>query len=126
MKKILVVENDWCDRKLTMTVLSSKLDVELKACDKLLDALSLAKKEHFDLIIAEWYPLEYDGITFTRLLRRINVNTPVIIVSYESKSTYIETDEEEIKKIDIFAIVNKPYDPHEFRDLVLKILGEKQ
>ena len=47
------------------------------------EALLLARQEHFDLVIADYYLPDYPGTDFVRLLRKMDDyrNTPVILLT---------------------------------------------
>lgn len=67
-KKILVLEDDPIAREVVAFALSSAgFDVTTAA--KAVDALVLARRKQFDLVITDYYLPDYPGTDFVRLLR---------------------------------------------------------
>lgn len=81
-KQILILEDDLTCQDIVGVALSS-VGLEVTMADKAVDALVLAHRKHFDLVISDYYLPDYPGTDFVRLLRDVEgyEHVPVILLT---------------------------------------------
>lgn len=84
--RILCTEDDADTRDLLVCILEGS-DYHVTVTESSTDALSLARREHFDLLLVDnWMP-GFSGEELTREVRKFNQSTPILFYSgaaYES------------------------------------------
>jgi len=105
MFRILVVEDDTHIRKLMCTVLKAHGFETLQAEDGLA-ALDVMDKEHIDLVVLDLMMPNMDGYEFTKELRSVGENLPILMVtakqeqSDKNKGFLVGTDDYMTKPVD--------------------------
>jgi DNA-binding response OmpR family regulator len=105
--KILVVEDDPIDRKIAVQALGKHFDVEEAANG--LEGLEKATQELYDLILLDIEMPEMDGREMLRALRDKGIDTPVILLTGEVRTSVIG----ELMGYGISNYIVKPVPPHE-------------
>ncbi len=123
-KRILVVEDNRINQIVTKKILEKDM-VECVLADNGEQAVTLARKLKFDLILMDINMPEKDGIQATKEIRQFNPNIPVIAL------TAVEIEEVRFGIFDagMNDIIVKPYDITKFKQTILKnifITGIKQ
>ena len=86
MFRILVVEDDTHIRKLMCTVLKAHGFETLQAEDGLA-ALDVMDKEHIDLVVLDLMMPNMDGYEFTKELRSVGENLPILMVTAKQEQS---------------------------------------
>lgn len=105
--KILVVEDDRIDRMIAVQALGKHFDVD-QAADGV-EGLEKATTESYDLILLDVEMPEMDGREMLRALRDKGINTPVILLTGEVRTSVIG----ELMGYGISNYIVKPVPPHE-------------
>lgn len=81
-RQILLLDDDPFCREVVAHALSN-VGLEVATAAKAVDALVLAKRSHFDLVIADYFLPDYPGTDFVRLLRncREYEDVPAILLT---------------------------------------------
>lgn len=108
MFHILVVDDDRNTRLLFKAVLESENYTVSTASDGE-DALSVMDSEHIDLVVLDVMMPKMDGYEFTRELRCVNNDLPILMVSAKQLSS----DRKEGFKVGIDDYMTKPIDTEE-------------
>jgi CheY-like chemotaxis protein len=74
----------------------------------------------YDLVITDMSMPEMDGLTFTRAVRAVRPDIPVILATGQSASLNTQRD------VDLDALMNKPLRPDEFLGTVRWVLDRRQ
>lgn len=110
MVNILVVEDDKKLCQLYCTVLSKHGFNTLTACDGI-EAFNVFENKHIDLVISDIMMPNMDGYEFTKALRDINSEIPLLMItakddfSSKQKGFLIGTDDYMVKPIDVNEMV---------------------
>ena len=110
MVNILVVEDDKKLCQLYCTVLSKHGFNTFTACDGI-DAFNVFENKHIDLVISDIMMPNMDGYEFTKALRDINSEIPLLMItakddfSSKQKGFLIGTDDYMVKPIDVNEMV---------------------
>lgn len=116
-KRILVCDDEESIRLLLNEALQDTYEV-VEACDGR-EALRLATKEHFDLIIMDIKMPSVHGLEVIERLRARNNNTPIIVCS-----AYREMEDDiVIKTSNVSAFIVKPIDITLLKNKVLELIG---
>ena len=85
------------------------------------EALLLARQEHFDLVIADYYLPDYPGTDFVRLLRKMDDyrNTPVILLTAWAD----ELDRQRLCEDLLVLVLSKSCRMRQLLDAVFKCLA---
>lgn len=81
-KHVLVLDDDPIGREIVEHALLS-VELQVTTAGKAVDAMLLAHRRHFDLVIADYYLPDYPGTDFVRLLRCCEQyrDTPIILLT---------------------------------------------
>lgn len=79
-KHVLVVDDDWSERRKTALLLEQTGFTVVQACDGL-DALSKMQQQDFDAVVTDFHMPHMNGLELLAQSRVIWSDTPVIIVS---------------------------------------------
>jgi DNA-binding response OmpR family regulator len=110
MVNILVVEDDKKLCQLYCTVLSKHGFNTFTACDGI-EAFNVFENKHIDLVISDIMMPNMDGYEFTKALRDINSEIPLLMItakddfSSKQKGFLIGTDDYMVKPIDVNEMV---------------------
>lgn len=110
MVNILVVEDDKKLCQLYCTVLSKHGFNTLTACDGI-EAFNVFENKHIDLVISDIMMPNMDGYEFTKALRDINSEIPLLMItakddfSSKQKGFLIGADDYMVKPIDVNEMV---------------------
>jgi PAS domain S-box-containing protein len=114
-KKFLVVEDYSINQKLFKTILES-LNVETELADNGLEAVELASKKEFDLILMDIQMPVMNGLDASIKIREIGIKTPIIAVTANAISGEMEKFAEAgmddflskpFKKADLLRLLSK-------------------
>ena len=89
MFQILIVEDNANSRRLFEVVLQQNGFTTFSACD-CREAADLLEKNHIDLILLDVMMPGMDGFSFTKMLRREGVQTPIFIITAKDSPQDIE------------------------------------
>ena len=117
--RLLCVDDNHDTRWMLETLLGTR-GYEVKAVERVGEALSLAQAEHFDLFILDGRYPDGSGVELCRQLRRVRPETPVI---FYSGAAY-EGDIEQALGAGAEAYVTKPA-ISEFIETVRRVAGER-
>ncbi len=119
--RILVVDDDEHVRFVLKTALDRVEGVETIVAQNVLEALTYAKAQAFDLLITDLRLPRRNGLALTSAFRKLNPDTPVIWLTafgcYRMRS--------EAKTLNVHRCLNKPVDIHEIRAVTLEALGQE-
>jgi len=104
-EKILVVDDEPDMLKLLSMILREKTSYEVTATNNPLEAVELAKKGVFDLIISDLKMPGLDGMEIIDAVRRVDEDIPIIIMTAYGT---VESASEAIKKGG-FDFITKPF-----------------
>jgi CheY-like chemotaxis protein len=81
-RHVLVLDDDPISQEMVEHVLSS-VGLDVVTADRAVDAMVLARRRHFDLVITDYYLPDYPGTDFIRLLRACDEyrDVPVILLT---------------------------------------------
>jgi len=81
-KQILILDDDLACHDVVGLALST-VGLEVTPATKAVDAMVLARRKHFDLVISDYYLPDYPGTDFVRLLRDVDgyEDVPVILLT---------------------------------------------
>jgi len=114
---ILVVDDNRINQKITQKILE-KRQFRCSLADNGAQAIELAMKHSYDLILMDIHMPEINGIEATKAIRKFNANIPILAL------TAVELDEMRVKIMSsgMNDIILKPYDVSEFLTTVLRNL----
>lgn len=121
--RILLVEDVKEDRTLIKYHLKKNGLENIVEADHGESALELLKENSFNLIIADRYMPEMDGLTLFKKVRedKTNADIPFLLITAEhNREKILET-----MKLGIRDYIIKPFDPEILVDKVKKLLGIK-
>ena len=104
-EKILIVDDEPDMLKLLSMILKEKTPYEITTTNNPLEALDLAKKGGFDLVISDLKMPGLDGIELIEAVKQIDVDIPIIIITAYGT---IESATEAIQKGG-FDFITKPF-----------------
>lgn len=118
-KKILIVDDSKVTRSMAMYAL--RIDgFELFEAESSREALELASRHAFDMIITDLRMPEVDGVELVRQLRRLPPyrEVPVVMVS-----GFAGSDTRKLAfDAGVSSFLNKPFKPQQLQDLVRSVL----
>jgi DNA-binding NtrC family response regulator len=104
-EKILIVDDEPDMLKLLSMILREKTPYEISTTNNPLEAIELAKKGDFDLVISDLKMPGIDGIELIDAIKRLNEDTPIIIITAYGT---VESATEAIQKGG-FDFITKPF-----------------
>ncbi len=104
-EKILIVDDEPDMLKLLSMIIREKTPYEVTTTNNPLEALELAKKDSFDLVIADLKMPGLDGIELLDAVKRVDQDIPFIIITAYST---VEAASEAMKKGG-FDFITKPF-----------------
>lgn len=113
MITILIVDDEKYTRKLLRAILENEY-YTVKTAINGAEALSIMDTEHIDLVLLDVMMPEIDGYEFTKLIRSVNNNLPILMVSAKQ----LPDDRKKGFVIGIDDYMSKPFDEEE---LILRI-----
>ena len=117
--RILCTEDDLDSRELIVYILEDA-DYHVTVTGDSADALSLAEREAFDLILVDnWMP-GLSGQELTRQIRTFNKTTPIL---FYSGAAY-ETDKQDARDAGAQGYLVKPSDIADLADEVARLIAE--
>ena len=121
--KVLLVEDNPTNQKITSTILQRQ-GWEIKCANNGKEAVEMAGKEAFDLILMDVQMPEMDGITATKIIRerekQLNKHTPIIALTAHA----FEEDRQKCLKAGMDAYITKPIEVKRLQKVVKDILGK--
>ncbi len=121
--KVLIVDDSSLTRtaiKRVLGMLEIEVDEVFEAGNGL-EALDVLSKKDINLVLADLNMPEMNGIELVHKMKSDEKlsSIPVVVVSTESSSTRIsELEDEGIK-----GFLHKPFQPEQFRDIIVESLG---
>ena len=104
-EKILIVDDEPDMLKLLSMILREKTPYEISTTNNPLEAIELAKKSDFDLVISDLKMPGIDGIELIDAIKRLNEDIPIIIITAYGT---VESATEAIQKGG-FDFITKPF-----------------
>jgi DNA-binding NtrC family response regulator len=104
-EKILIVDDEPDMLKLLSMILREKTLYEISTTNNPLEAIELAKKVDFDLVISDLKMPGIDGIELIDAIKRLNEDIPIIIITAYGT---VESATEAIQKGG-FDFITKPF-----------------
>ena len=117
--RILCAEDDADSRDLFLYILQAA-SYEVTVTGDSADALSLARREHFDLILVDSWMPGISGQELTIEIRKFNSNTPILFYS----GATLESDKQEAHDAGAQGYLIKPLGISELVDEVAKLIAE--
>jgi CheY-like chemotaxis protein len=120
MSYILLVEDDPENAKMMIRLLES-VGLSVYHAERGLDGLAKARRECPSLILMDFNLPDIDGRTLGLTLKKQlggNASPPIIAVTARTG----DFEKHLAKKFGYNAFISKPFDPHEFLDVVKKLL----
>ncbi len=91
-EKILIVDDEMDMLKLLEMIIKEKTPYETVATNNAFEAIELAKKDNFDLVITDLKMPGLDGIELLEAIKRINEDIPIILITaYATVESAVET-----------------------------------
>ena len=118
-KRILVLEDVEAMRSLIANLLASK-GYEVSSPVDPYVALSIARREKFDLMTVDLYMSLMDGVTFVRALHDMGIDAPIVIVTAYPSDPQVE----QLKQLGVRHFVAKPFRLEALFASVRDALGE--
>ncbi|WP_152973896.1 tetratricopeptide repeat-containing hybrid sensor histidine kinase/response regulator [Zhouia amylolytica] len=119
--KVLIVEDNKINQIVTQSILQ-KVKFKCKIVSDGQEAVEILKKEHFDLVLMDLNMPNMNGMEASKLIREFNKNVPIIALT----ALQIDEIQSDIYEYGINDIINKPYDQHEFFQIIVKNLNKVQ
>lgn len=104
-EKLLIVDDEPDMLKLLSMIIKEKTSYEVVTTNNPLEALEFAKKDNFDLVIADLKMPGLDGIELLDAIKRVDENIPFIIITAYGT---VESATEAIQKGG-FDFISKPF-----------------
>jgi DNA-binding NtrC family response regulator len=104
-EKILIVDDEPDMLKLLSMILKEKTPYEITTTNNPLEALDLAKKGGFDLVLSDLKMPGLDGIELIEAVKQVDVDIPIIIITAYGT---VESAAEAIQKGG-FDFITKPF-----------------
>ncbi|MBD3266880.1 response regulator [bacterium] len=82
------------------------------------EAVSMAAKCTYDIIILDWYMPELNGYEAVRILRSSGFSNPILLCTDETDSDKIAS----AKRDGVSSVFKKPYNPTQFRSAIKQLL----
>lgn len=116
---ILVVDDNKINQKVTQKILETR-NFQCSLADGGVDAIALAKSNHYQLILMDIHMPDMDGIEATKEIRKFDTTTPIVAL------TAVEAGEigETIRGVGMNDIILKPYDVSQFLNTILRNLNK--
>ena len=121
-KKVLIVEDDFMNMRLTQHILEEEGDTVLKAATAH-EALTQVETVLPDLILMDVQLPDMDGLTVVRMLREGNVTKDIIILALTAYA--MKGDKERMLRMGCDDYISKPIDVQSFINTVRRFLGSK-
>jgi two-component system chemotaxis response regulator CheY len=120
MAKVLVIDDSVSVRRLVAATLTSEGHVVTESANGA-QALGLANKTQFDLLLVDLNMPVMDGLTVIRLIRPMPAyqRTPMLILTTDSTPAKMKI----AKDIGATGWLVKPFDPEQLLGTVRKVLG---
>mgnify|MGYP005991699915 CR=1 FL=1 len=118
---LLVVDDNRINQKITQKLLENKGFTCDLASDGI-EAVTMAQKEAYDLILMDIHMPKKDGVEATKDIRKFDTDIPIIAL------TAVEIDEirHKIYKAGMDDILVKPYDVSQFLSVILRNIKNKK
>jgi signal transduction histidine kinase/CheY-like chemotaxis protein len=118
--RILIVEDNKINQMVTQNILlNGKFQYGTAENGKI--AVQKVKADNYDLILMDLNMPVMGGLEATELIRRFNKHVPIVALT----ASEIDTKKMEILNSGIDDIIIKPYDTHEFYQIILKNIYKK-
>ena len=102
---ILVAEDNLANQKLTLKILS-KLGYQAQLAENGRQAVNLADKQHYDIILMDMQMPEMDGLEATRIIRRQERNIQPVIIAMTANA--MKEDKDECLRAGMDDFLSKP------------------
>ncbi|WP_340201948.1 ATP-binding protein [Ascidiimonas sp. W6] len=118
--KILIVEDNKINQMVTQNILMNG-KFQYGNAENGREAIQKVKRDHYDLILMDLNMPIMGGIEATQKIRRFNKQIPIVALT----ASEIDTKKQDILDVGIDDIIIKPYDTHEFYQVILKNIYKK-
>lgn len=119
--RVLVVDDSSTARKHIVRVLNNLGIHNIAQCTNGREAVECMSTQLFDLLVTDYNMPEMDGQELTRQVRERGVqrSIPILMVTSEASHSHLAG----VKQAGVSAVCDKPFEPNEVKDLILKILS---
>lgn len=118
--RILIVEDNKINQMVTQNILSNG-KFQYGNAENGKEAVQKVKRDHYDLVLMDLNMPVMGGIEATQKIRRFNKEIPIVALT----ASEIDTKKKDILNSGIDDIIIKPYDTHEFYQVILKNIYKK-
>ena len=119
-KKVLVAEDNLINQLVAQDNLEA-LGIEVTLANNGSEAVDLAMKESFDLILMDLQMPVMDGFEASRRIRGFNTQIPIVALS----AAVMQLDKELTREAGMNAHIAKPIDQSELREVLMRYLNQE-
>ena len=119
--RVLLIDDSKTMRGIQRAVLAQFSPVEIEEAGDGQDGLSKAAAFQPDLILVDSNMPKMDGVTFVRMLRQTDKNTPVIMVASESEKSRVV----EAIKAGVSNYIVKPFTPDLLNQRIIETMARR-
>ncbi|MDP5254961.1 MULTISPECIES: ATP-binding protein [unclassified Vibrio] len=120
-KTILLVEDNPINTSVTKKILESD-HIDVKCCENGLEAITVLKDQHFDLILMDIQMPKMDGLTATKIIRHdLKIQTPIIALSAQA----LKNEVADSLSCGMNGHISKPIDPDDLKQTIAEWLTAK-
>jgi two-component system, sensor histidine kinase and response regulator len=119
-RRVLLVEDEPINREITQLLLE-ELDLAIELAEDGVEALEMASKNSYDLILMDMQMPRMDGLEATRQIRQLATGGQVKIIAMTANA--FAEDKANCLAAGMDDFISKPIDPARFFDMLLKWLS---
>ncbi|MDC8002427.1 response regulator [Aureisphaera galaxeae] len=112
---VLVVDDNRINQKITQKILETR-HFQCSLANDGLEAISLAEKNEYDLILMDIHMPNMNGIEATKIIRKLDTATPIVALT----AVEIAEIRKEVMDAGMNDIILKPYDVSQFLTTILR------
>ncbi len=119
-KQVLVLDDDELSREIVENALTT-VGLEVTTAETAVEAMVLARRGHFDLVISDYFLPDYLGTDFIRLLRQCEEYRDVPVILLTGRAS--ELDRERLADDLFVLVIGKGIDSQDLLTAVFKCLA---